>query len=57
MNVVSLVILLVSAGCVEVLEGVGVAAPLDIVGAQVMVEGKVALLLGVKMREMHWLII
>lgn len=41
MNVVSLVILLVSAGCVEVPEGVEVVAPLDIAGAQVMVEGKV----------------
>lgn len=41
MNVVSLVILLVSAGCVEVLGGVEVAAPPDIAGAQVMVVGKV----------------
>lgn len=39
MNAASLVILLVSAECGEVLEGVGVAAPLDIAGAQVMVEG------------------
>lgn len=43
MNVASLVILLVSAECGEVLEGVGVAAQLDTVGAQVMVEGVIVL--------------
>lgn len=41
MNVVSLVILRVSAECEEVLEGVGVVALLDIAGAQVMVEGNI----------------
>lgn len=41
MNVVSLVILLASAVCEEAREGVGVVAPLDIAGAQVMAEGNV----------------
>jgi hypothetical protein len=40
MSVVSLVILLVNAVCVLVQEDVAVALPLDIGGAQVMVEGK-----------------
>lgn len=40
MSVVSLVILLVNAVCVSVQEDVAVALPLDIGGAQVMVEGK-----------------
>jgi hypothetical protein len=41
MSVVSLVILLVNAVCVLVQEDVVVALPLDIEGAQVMVEGNV----------------
>lgn len=39
MNVESLVILPVSAECAEVLGDAGVVVQLDIVGAQVMVEG------------------
>lgn len=49
MNVVSLVILPVSAECVEVLGGAGVVVRLDIVGAQVMVEGTIEVCILVKM--------
>lgn len=46
MSVVSLVILLVNAVCVVVQEDVVAAAPQDIAGAQVMVEGATALVDG-----------